>query len=70
MDLIIIHNKLITEDWFQCFDNAGMVSSRASRVMRYWHGYLSGAKCKWFAYGPADASATPIISCFIKIQNG
>jgi len=24
-----------------------------------WHGYLSGAKCKWFAYGPADATATP-----------
>jgi len=22
-------------------------------------GYLSGARCKWFAYGPADATATP-----------
>jgi len=22
------------------------------------HGYLSGARCKWFAYGPADATAT------------
>jgi len=28
-------------------------------VARYWHGYLSGARCKWFAYGPADATATP-----------
>jgi len=28
-------------------------------VMRWWHGYLSEAKCKWFAYGPADATATP-----------
>jgi len=27
--------------------------------MRYWHGYLSLASCKWFAYGPADATATP-----------
>ena len=27
-------------------------------VMRCWHGYLSGARCKWFAYGPADATAT------------
>jgi len=27
--------------------------------MRCWCGYLSGAKCKWFAYGPADATATP-----------
>jgi len=28
-------------------------------VMRYWCGYLYGARCKWFAYGPADATATP-----------
>ena len=28
-------------------------------VVRYWHGYLCGARCKWFAYGPADATATP-----------
>jgi len=26
--------------------------------------------CKWFAYGPPDVTATPIVSCFIKIQNG
>jgi len=26
-------------------------------------------RCKWFAYGPADATATPSsLSCFIKIQ--
>jgi len=25
--------------------------------VRYWRGYLSGARCKWFAYGPADATA-------------
>ena len=28
-------------------------------VVRCWHGYLSGARYKWFAYGPADATATP-----------
>jgi len=28
-------------------------------VMRCWHSYLSRARCKWFAYGPADATATP-----------
>ena len=28
-------------------------------VVRYWHGRLSGARCKWFACGPADATATP-----------
>jgi len=27
--------------------------------MRCWRGYLSGARCKWFAYGPADATFTP-----------
>ena len=27
-------------------------------VVRYWHGYLSGAMCKWFASCPADATAT------------
>ena len=26
--------------------------------VRYWHGDLSGARCKWFACGPADATAT------------
>jgi len=25
----------------------------------YWHGYLSGVRCKWFAYGPADVTITP-----------
>jgi len=25
-------------------------------VMRYWNGYLSGARYKWFAYGPTYAS--------------
>jgi len=37
-------------------------------VVRYWRGYLSGARYKWFAYCPADA--TPIMSCSTKIQNG
>jgi len=23
-----------------------------------WCGYLSEARCKWFAYGPSDATAT------------
>jgi len=26
--------------------------------------------CKWFAYGPADATAAAIIFCFIKIEIG
>ena len=29
-----------------------------NEVMRCWRGYLSGMRCKWFAYGPADVTAT------------
>ena len=29
-------------------------------VVRYWRGYLSGARCKWFAYGPADATLSSV----------
>jgi len=28
-------------------------------LMRCWCGYLSGARCKWFACVPADATTTP-----------
>jgi len=29
-------------------------------VVRYWHGYLSGVRCRWSAYGPTDAIAIPL----------
>ena len=32
-----------------------------NRVVGYWHGYLSGVRCR-LAYGPADATAT---HCFL-----
>jgi len=35
-------------------------------VMRCWHGYLSAARCNWFAYGPADATATPSFLAWLK----
>ena len=38
-------------------------------VVRCWHGYLSGTKCKWLAYGPADTTATQS-SLLQKTQNG
>ena len=28
-------------------------------VVRCCHGYMSGARCKWLAHGPANATATP-----------
>jgi len=36
--------------------------------MRCWHSYLSGAKCKWFAYGPADATAIPSSLASLKSE--
>ena len=33
-------------------------------VMRCWHGYLSGARCKWFAYDLAHTT------CLIKSEIG
>jgi len=35
-------------------------------VMRCWCGYLSGVKCKWFAYGPADVTATLLSLALLK----
>jgi len=31
-----------------------------------WHGYMSGTRCKWSAYGPADATATPLSLASLK----
>jgi len=36
------------------------------RVMRCWRGLLSGAGFKSFAYGPADAAATPSSPASVK----
>jgi len=38
------------QEWHPAFNNW---------VVRYWCGYLSATRCKWFAYGVADATATP-----------
>jgi len=35
------------------------VKAKPELFLQYWRGYLSRARCKWFAYGPADATATP-----------
>jgi len=36
------------------------------QVGRYWHGYMSGARCKLFAYGLADAIATLALLASLK----
>ena len=57
--------------WHWCLGIRKSMQCVKTWVLRCWHGYLSGASCKWFAYGPGDdTTVTPIISCFIKIQIG
>jgi len=66
IDLFIdLHSVL----WHCLLDVRKSIWAVKNWVMRCWHGYLSAARCKWFAYGPADFHCHPIISCFIKIQN-
>ena len=36
-------------------------------MLRYWRGYLSGVRCKWFASCPADATATPW--CLVPVKS-
>jgi len=35
-------------------------------VKRCWCGHLSKVKCKWFAYSPTDATATPLSPASLK----
>ena len=47
----------------QCFGAVGWAAERASGLQKLsgevWHGHLSGTRCRWSAYGPGDATATP-----------
>jgi len=49
--------------FIQCFDDAFtalmLLVGRQEGHPAYWCGYLSGVRFKSFAYGPADATATP-----------
>ena len=50
----------------QCFGRQeGHPACKKNWVVRCWRGYLSAARCRLFAYGPADATASQnsIISC-------
>ena len=37
-------------------------------VMLYLHGYLYGARCRWFGYRSADATATPSSLASVKYR--
>ena len=43
----------------QCFDTVGWAPACKNWVMRCKCGYLSGTRCRVFAYGSADANAIP-----------
>ena len=55
-----------------CATFSTVSTDTARRAVRCWCGYLSGARCRLFAYGPVDATAipNPTISCLIWIQTG
>jgi len=57
--MLIITNFSKLQFCLQCFDTTGWVSGTASgsgKNTKFWCGYLSGARCKWSACGPADTS--------------
>jgi len=39
------------------------------QMMRAWSGYMSAVKCKWFAYGPAEARDTPSPSSLASLKS-
>jgi len=47
---------LLCHIWLDIRKSIGSVKNW---VMRCWCGYQSEVRCKWFAHGPADATATP-----------
>ena len=66
--IIIIEPSVLLCCWFGIRKNIQPVKNW---VMRCWCAYMSGVRCRLFAYGPADATASPdlLISCLIYIQN-
>ena len=57
---------LISVLWHCWLDIRKSIRPVKNWVMGYWRGYLSGVWCKWFAYGPADATATPSSLASVK----
>ena len=50
---------IVLKHCLQCFDAVAWAARRASiQPVKNWV-VISGVWCKWFAYGPADATATP-----------
>ena len=45
--------------WLCWLDGRKSIQTAKKLVVRYCRGNLAGVRCKWFAYSPADATATP-----------
>ena len=52
-------NSLPSVLWHSCLGVRKSIRPVKIGVMRCWCGYLSGARCRLFAYGPADATTIP-----------
>ena len=53
-----LSSKLSSVLWYCWLDVWKSIRPVKNRLMRCWHGYLSGMRCRWFAYGPADVIAS------------
>ena len=58
LELFMTKQNIILYSWFAF--SALTLLVVCQEVVRCWRGYLSRARCKWSAYGPADATATPL----------
>jgi len=47
--------SLLCHNWL---DVRKSIQAVRNWVMRCWRGFVSGVRCRWFAYGPSDATAT------------
>jgi len=57
----------------QCLDTVGWLSGRASSLqqnwlIRCWRGYLSSARCKWYAHSQADATADDLKGKYVALK--
>ena len=54
---LIVYHRMPSVLWHCWLGGRKGIRPIKNWVMRYWSGYLFAARCKWFAYGPADATA-------------
>jgi len=54
----VFHHSSFSAVLWCCWLGGRKSTRSVKKVMRCWRGYLSGARCKLFAYNPADATAT------------